>query len=836
MTPPPRFAAIVDASGALLAAAGDVAAAQRGGAAALARPAAPAGSDLVFGDGGMLLLGRTLAGGVAVLGFDDAWLDRLAAGAGAAVALRDAEGRAILRGKPAAGMDGAGMAALRSVLPGQLYVAVAPDRAGALAGWQARSATGLAGLAAALALLLAGRALTRRQIERLQDADRRHVQQLAGLATAAELLSRLRDVQEIVARAEAIGRGLLGCERVEVVLGAAADERRPGVDLLGADGTRLGRISVVACGDALGADHALLLEHFARAVASALEGATLLADTMRAKSELELILSTISDGMFVLDRAWCIRYANAAAARYLQHRREGMLGAPVWTLFPGLREADFGRRLQAAAGQGQDAVFTTFYAPLTAWYDVRAYPFAGGVTVYFRDVTAQRETEEKLRQAQKLEAVGQLTGGIAHDVNNLLTVILGNLELMAMRAEDRLNGIAEPDDAEPGLDLTLAEAGLRAGESASQLMHRLLAFSRRQPLSPQVVAVGELLQSLQPLLRRTLSEQVALRMRWPAELWHALVDPAELESAILNLAINAQDAMPGGGTLTIEAANVTIDRVYAAAAGVERTGDFIMISASDTGTGMPKEVIARAFDPFFTTKAPGKGTGLGLSMVYGFVRQSGGHVLIDSEPGQGTLVRMYLPRTGPPEADGGPAGRADVAGGHETILLVEDNELVRAHTEAMLRGLGYRVLAAADGAAAARVLESGLRPDLLLTDVILPGGMTGRDVAEMAQRSVPGLRVLFISGYSGNVLLENGRLPPGVDLLGKPFRRSELASRIRAQPHNDAPGGTGIRGAGHGNRLIARPPTKRTKSFLVLFFKKEQALLFEKRSKNFLSV
>ena len=310
--------------------------------------------------------------------------------------------------------------------------------------------------------------------------------------------------------------------------------------------------------------------------------------------------------------------------------------------------------------------------------------------------------------------------------------------------------------------MTLAEAGLRAGESASQLMHRLLAFSRHKALSPQVVAVGDLLQNLQPLMRRTMSQQVSLRMHWPAELWHALVDPAELESAILNLAINAQDAMPGGGSLTIEATNVSIDRVYAAVAGVDRTGDYIMIAVSDTGTGMPKEVMARAFDPFYTTKAPGKGTGLGLSMVYGFVRQSGGHVLIDSEPGRGSVVRMYLPRTLPPDAALRPSARGGgVAGGNETILLVEDNELVRAHTEAMLRGLGYVVAAAPDGPAAVRTLEEGLRPDLLLTDVILPGGMTGRDVAAAAQRAVPGVRVLFISGYSGNVLMENGRLPPG---------------------------------------------------------------------------
>jgi len=358
-------------------------------------------------------------------------------------------------------------------------------------------------------------------------------------------------------------------------------------------------------------------------------------------------------------------------------------------------------------------------------------------------------------------------------------VILGNLELLGMRAEDRMAGVPAAEDDEPGLDLTLTEAGLRAGESAAQLMHRLLAFSRHQPLSPQVVAVGDLLASMQPLVRRTMREQVDLRVRGPAEPWYVLVDPSEMESAILNLAINAQDAMPDGGTLTIEAGNVAVDRVYAAVAGLDRTGDTIMIAVSDTGTGMAKDVLARAFDPFFTTKAPGKGTGLGLSMVYNFVRQSGGQAMIDSEPGQGTVVRLYLPRALPTEAAELPLARAGVTGGSETILLIEDNDLVRAHTEAMLRSLGYDVIAAADGARAARVLADGLRPDLLLTDVILPGGTTGRDVAEAAQRLMPGLPVLFISGYSGTVLMENGRLPPGVELLGKPFRRSDLAARIR---------------------------------------------------------
>jgi signal transduction histidine kinase/CheY-like chemotaxis protein len=820
--PGARFAVLLDAGGKLLASAGqpDAARLRTVAAAELARLADPLAPAWHISGPGSLLLARRMTlpgggfGGIALLAIGPDWLDRFVAGLdlgpGGGLLLLDAERRLVLRvpsERPAAPGEATGepvnlpaamssnLVEIRPVLPGLLELAAERSNADVLRVWRLRSVNTLAVLAAVLAMLLTGWWCARQRILRLQAANQRHIHQFGQLAIAAERLSRLRDVGEIVARAEAIGRSLLGCERLDVTLGEPAQAPagpapgEHGINLLGSNGERLGRIALVrADGGWLSVEDDLVLEQFARAVASALESATLLADTMRAKSELEQILSTLSDGMLVLDRGWRIRHANAAAGRYLQHRHEAMLGANVWDLLPGLRDGEAPERLEAAVARGQDAAFTSFYPPLNAWFEIRAFPFAGGLTVYFRDVTVQRETEEKLRQAQKLEAVGQMTGGIAHDVNNMLTVIMGNLELLAMRAEDRQNGTTAdsqgadaPDGTGQDLDLALAEAGLRAGESASQLMHRLLVFSRHTPLARRAISVGEQLQGLQPLLRRTLSEQVSLRMHWPPDLWPALADPSELESAIVNLAINAQDAMPGGGTLTIEASNVAIDRMYAAVAGLDRTGDYVMISVLDTGTGMPTDVLARVFDPFFTTKAPGKGSGLGLSMVYGFVRQSDGHVLVDSAPGLGTMVRLYLPRTLPEELPERHTARPGPAGGGETILLVEDNELVRTHTDTMLRGLGYQVVAAPDGPAAMQALAGGLRPDLLLTDVILPGGMTGRDVAEAAQHVVPGLRVLFISGYAGDVLMENGRLPPGVDLLGKPFRRTELAVRIRAQ-------------------------------------------------------
>lgn len=419
--------------------------------------------------------------------------------------------------------------------------------------------------------------------------------------------------------------------------------------------------------------------------------------------------------------------------------------------------------------------------------ELRIVALEDGFLAGLREHDAETELQEKLSQAHRMETIGQLAGGIAHDVNNLLTVILGNLELLLLRAEDRQRGQPDPS---PDLDSTLAEAALRAGESASQLMHRLVGFSRRQKPQAQALHLEALLKGLQPLLRRALSEQIGLRLHWPADLWRISAPSSDLESALLNLALNAQDAMPGGGRLTIQAANVAVDRIYAAVAGLQRTGDFVMLCVADTGTGMAKDVLDHAADPFFTTKAPDKGSGLGLAMVYAFAQQNGGHVLIDSEPGTGTAVRLYLPRAALPTvaADRPPPAspETDLEPGHENLLLVEDNDQVRSHAEDLLARLGYHMRSAANGPAALAILAEGFRPDLLITDVILPGGITGRDVAEQAQSRLPGLRVLFTSGYPGGVLIENGRLPPGVDLLAKPFRRSELAARVRA--HLDAAG------------------------------------------------
>jgi len=385
------------------------------------------------------------------------------------------------------------------------------------------------------------------------------------------------------------------------------------------------------------------------------------------------------------------------------------------------------------------------------------------------DVSEHREQEERLRQAQKLEAVGQLTGGVAHDFNNLLTVILGNAELLSESLTDQQQ-----------LRL-LAEMTATAAERGAELTNRLLAFARRQALQPQRLDINKLIAGMDGLLRRTVTEDIEIEMVRAAGLWHTEVDSGQLEVALLNLVINARDAMPNGGRLTIETANARFDEAYAAVHDEAAAGQYVMVSVSDTGHGMPPDVVARAFEPFFTTKEVGKGSGLGLSMVYGFVKQSGGHANVYSELDEGTTVRLYFPRAaqahGPEVSLPGASPAAE--GGSEYILVVEDDALVREHLLAQLKGLGYRVSGAASGREALEFLRQMSDVDLLFTDVVMPGGMNGRELADAARELRPELRVLFTSGYSENAIVHHGRLDAGVHLLSKPYRRQELAAKVR---------------------------------------------------------
>ncbi|HEX8640477.1 MAG TPA: PAS domain S-box protein [Allosphingosinicella sp.] len=386
---------------------------------------------------------------------------------------------------------------------------------------------------------------------------------------------------------------------------------------------------------------------------------------------------------------------------------------------------------------------------------------------------AERErAEQALRQAQKMEAVGQLTGGIAHDFNNLLTVISGNLDLAARRLGS---------EADPKMVRAIANASVGADRAAT-LTQRLLAFSRRQPLAPKSIDPNGLIVGMTELLHRTLGETIVVETRLAAGLARIEVDPHQLESAILNLAVNARDAMPSGGHLVIETSTTRLDAGNSAQGDEIAAGQYVMISVADSGTGMDPATVKRAVEPFFTTKEVGRGTGLGLSMVYGFVRQSGGHLAIDSEPGKGSVVRVYLPKlhADPVEEEQAREAPAPRAGGDETILVCEDDDDVRTYTVELLGELGYRVLAAPDGPTTLSVLRKhDHRVDLLFTDVVLPGGMSGAELANEARAARPGLKVLFTTGYARDAIVHDGRLDPGVELVAKPFSFTDLAARIR---------------------------------------------------------
>jgi signal transduction histidine kinase/CheY-like chemotaxis protein/GAF domain-containing protein len=389
-----------------------------------------------------------------------------------------------------------------------------------------------------------------------------------------------------------------------------------------------------------------------------------------------------------------------------------------------------------------------------------------------QDESRERQAaEEALRHAQKMEAVGQLTGGIAHDFNNLLQGITGALDLLKLRLQ-----LGKMEN----IDKLIAGA-MNSAQRAAGLTHRLLAFSRRQPLDPRPVKANQMIAPMEDLLRRTMGEDIRIELVLAGGLWTTLCDPNQLESAILNLAINARDAMPDGGQLTIETSNAWLDDAYAAHDGDVRPGQYVCVSVSDTGQGMTPDVLAKAFDPFYTTKPIGQGTGLGLSMIYGFVKQSAGHVKLYSEPGQGTTAKLYLPRYhGEASA---PEPTPQIGEQHQTqqgevVLVVEDEPVVRALVVDVLTGLGYRILEAGDGAEALRILQGNARIDLLVTDVGLPK-MNGRQVYDAAVVTRPGLKVLFMTGYAENATLARGFLQPGMEMITKPFSMEKLASRIQ---------------------------------------------------------
>ena len=497
-------------------------------------------------------------------------------------------------------------------------------------------------------------------------------------------------------------------------------------------------------------------------------------------ARLNALVETAVDGMILIDAGGRVQMFNPACEKLFGYRSAEVIGQNVKMLMPSPYRDEHDRYLDNYRRTGTRKIIGIGREVKGQRKDGSVFPMdlsvgeAGqnGTSLFvgiIHDLTDRKHTEEQLIQAQKMEAVGQLSGGIAHDFNNLLTVIVGNAEFLSERLH------MSPDLQK------LADAVVQAGERGAELTRRLLAFGRRQTLQPSELDCNKLAEGLRKLLRRTLAEDIDIRMLLEPRISTAYADPGQLENAIINLAINGKDAMPDGGSLTITTANVSLDARYAAEHPEVHPGDYVMVAVTDTGQGMPREVLERVFEPFFTTKEVGKGSGLGLSMVYGFVKQSNGHVAIYSEPGLGTTVRIYLPAAtaaGDQMPMLAPA-RELMATGHETVLIAEDDPFVRSYAVASLENLGYRVVEAVDGREALAKLAADGEVDLLFTDVVMPGGINGWELAERARTLRPGLKVLLTSGYALETLAERGRLPSGALILNKPYRKTELAKRLR---------------------------------------------------------
>lgn len=503
-------------------------------------------------------------------------------------------------------------------------------------------------------------------------------------------------------------------------------------------------------------------------------------DLSTREAHLKSILDTVPEAMIVIDEQGTIGSFSNAAEKLFGHSASEIQGANVRVLMPQPDSAAHDSYLARYLATGERRIIGYGRVVTGLRKDGSTFPMELSVgeaavagrrvfTGFIRDLTSRHRMEDELRQAQKMEAVGQLTGGLAHDFNNLLTIISGNLEML----ESRLEGSRQ---------LELVREAQAAAEDGAKLTGQLLAFGRRQPLTPALTDIGNLVTGFAGLLRRTIGETVELRTTVTGASNLAMVDGSQLQNCLLNLALNARDAMPSGGRLTIDIDRVRLDRDYAEMYPQVRTGEYVLVAVSDDGHGMPAEVRRHAFEPFFTTKGLGAGTGLGLSMVHGFVNQSGGHVQLYSEPGQGTTVRIFLPsvdadRHAAPGAEAAP--EPPIPRGHETILVVEDDARVRRVSMARLRDAGYDVLEASSGSEALEIINDTDFIDLLFTDIVMPGGISGYQLAEAALERRPELRVLFTSGYASPEMDVGGRMQMG-NWLKKPYTARQLAIRLRA--------------------------------------------------------
>src|SRR5258705_11900 len=490
-----------------------------------------------------------------------------------------------------------------------------------------------------------------------------------------------------------------------------------------------------------------------------------------AAARITMIFESTTDSVAIIDRDWRISYLNRRASAQLGN---DLIGTRLKEAFPDDAITEIFNQLQEALSDQRPASFEAHCAGSGTWYALNAFPSSEGLAVYFRDITehkhaveARRLIQEQLHQSQKMESVGQLTGGVAHDFNNLLMVVSVNLELIE-------------DAADIGKVRQFAAAARRATDRGTKLTAQLLAFSRRQVLNPKLVDANQLISEFQELIRQSVGGSCEVKLRTDERLWLCHVDPPLLETALLNLALNGRDAMPDGGVLEIDTRNVVLHD--GALAGC-LPGSYVRLSVTDTGSGMPPEVRDRAFEPFFTTKEVGKGTGLGLSMVYGFVRQSGGHVTVESATGVGTKVAIYLPKaTQNPDAEVEAVQAKDIPGGSERIRVVEDNADLLEATSAMLTRFGYRVLCARNGEEAIEILNSGQEFELLFSDVVMPNGLNGVELAREARRLNKDIGVLLTSGYAGDVL-ERHQAADEFPIIDKPYRLSDLAQRLRLILH-----------------------------------------------------
>jgi len=497
-------------------------------------------------------------------------------------------------------------------------------------------------------------------------------------------------------------------------------------------------------------------------------------DLLIANAERKLlsdILERVSDGIVALDSDWCYTYVNARAARMLQRENaEELIGKHIWTEYPEGVGQPFHQAYLKAYKTQQVIVFEEYYSPWNQWFENRIYPSQDGLTIYFTEITERKNAEEALRRSQKMDMVGKLTSGIAHDFNNILGIILGNLELL----EPCVNG------GEGGIKRiqTIKDAGLRA----AQLIRKLLSFSRQEVAQVSVIEINMLINEMIELISHSLTPNIEVNYDISKNLWSTKIDPGDFKDMLLNLCINARDSMTGHGNITIEAHNINLDEDSSELGLYMTPGQYVELIISDTGAGIENENIEHIFEPFFTTKDQGKGTGMGLAMVYAFVKRSAGDIKCNSEVGVGTSFRIYLPGVKSEKTSNQQHDKQleTVPHGTETILVVDDEKELMILAKDILESLGYRVLTAGDGKEALEQLTRIPEIDLLFSDVVMPGGISGYDLAEQAVANRNDLKVLLTSGNIKNIMPGKNHIRFNANLLHKPYRRSELATKVRS--------------------------------------------------------